>query len=68
MRLKPDSAVSMKAFQPIIVLFVSWSMILAGVRDGFAYQTDPFSRHRLRGRVPSNYSNSSRPSPCTLMR
>jgi len=31
----------MKVIQQIIALFLSWSMILAGVRDAFAYQTDP---------------------------
>ena len=31
----------MKQLQQIVALFLSWSMILAGVRDAFAYQTDP---------------------------
>jgi len=31
----------MKLFQQSMALFLSWSLILVGVRDGFAYQADP---------------------------
>jgi hypothetical protein len=36
-----EGSLKMKVIQQIIALFLSWSMILAGVRDAFAYQTDP---------------------------
>src|ERR1700686_2030762 len=32
---------SMKLLQQSMALFLSWSLVLVGVRDGFAYQADP---------------------------
>ena len=30
----------MKLLQQSMALFLSWSLVLVGIRDGFAYQTD----------------------------
>ena len=54
-----------------MAVVLSWSLLLAGVRDGFAYQGNPslYSRdHRkLHNKVPNNYSSWWRPSHCIPM-
>jgi hypothetical protein len=59
MRLKPESEVYPKAFQPIVVLFWFWSMILAGVRDGSPILggLSIRSRYRTLIRSPSSTHN-----------
>ena len=54
----------MKLFQQGMALFLSWSLVLAGVQDGFAYQTQAPAQALQQS--PQQLQQLVAPSRCTL--
>ena len=50
----------MRLFQQGMALFLSWCLLLMGVRDGFAYQIDASN-----SQPPSGCATESRPTAAT---